>query len=112
MKQTIDGIEYNLIPQPPYLSPFTRRAAQLLKNEPQSLEEAQRNSEEIKQCMEKIFAETVKPQPKIEHYVQVFNAINELTNQVIKDAEFFRKPKRSNIGKSRHARDYTSETPK
>lgn len=100
MKKKIEDVEYEIIPIPPYLSPYSTRISELLKKTPQSVEDASEISGEIKEAMDKLFAETVTPKPERKHRTQVFNTINKLTMEVIEDAKFFRKPKRSRDGKS------------
>jgi hypothetical protein len=63
-------------------------------------EEADAISKEIKMAMEKLFAETVTPTPKVEHHTQLFHAIQELTSTVMKEAGIFRQDKGPDTEKS------------
>jgi len=111
MEKTIDGVKYTLIPVPPHASPYDVLIADLLRKKPETTEEAERISIEIKKAMEKLFAETVTPKPKVEHHIQLFNALTELTTKVMKEAGLFRNHPRSGTEKGDSDRaDATQET--
>jgi len=90
MEKEIDGVKYNLIPVPPYASPYNVLLGDLLRKKPETVEAAEAISHAIKKAMEKLFAETVTPTPKPEHQTQLFNAVSELTTKVLKEAGLFR----------------------
>jgi hypothetical protein len=100
VKKKIDNTEYEIIPIPPYLSPYNARISELLQTKSKNFQEAEEISKEIKQHMEKLLSETVKPNPPIEHQTAVYNALIDITNATIKQAEFFRKNKGLNPTKS------------
>lgn len=100
MKLKIDDVEYSLIPIPPYASPYATLIGELLKKKAVTVEEAEKNSGEIKRAMEKLFSETVTPEPKPEHHIQVFNALSTLTNKVMEEAGLFRQDQRPKPKKS------------
>jgi len=112
MKKKIGDTEYNIIPIPPHLSPYNARISELLQKKPTSFQDAEEISKEIAQHMEKLLNETVTPKPNKEHMTAVYNALIDLTNAVLVEAQFFRKNKGSNIAKSSSARISTSQAPK
>lgn len=91
MKKKIGEIEYTIIPIPPHLSPFSTRIGELLQKRPQSTQEAKEISKEISEAMELLLSEIVMPKPEKQHYLQVFNALVDLTNKTMEEAGFFRK---------------------
>lgn len=97
----LSGTEYELFPVPPYLSPYSARIGELLKLKPANFEEAQKQSEEIDKLMEKLFEGTVTPKPNKTDSLRLFNAIIDLTNEVMQEAKFFRTTKRCDADKSR-----------
>jgi len=88
-KMVIDGVEYTVSSAPPYLSFHMTVLAETLKVKPQTVEEADRNMETVKKCLETILAETVKPQPPPSHYAKLYNKVLELTNKELADVERF-----------------------
>lgn len=100
MKKKIEDTEYNIIPIPPYLSPFNARISELLQKKFTSFQDAEETSKEINQHMEKLLSETVTPKPNKEHQTAVYNALIDLTNAVLQEAQFFRKNQRSGTAKS------------
>lgn len=99
MEKEIDGVKYKLTPIPPHASPYNVLVADLLMKKPETVEDAEKISSEIKKAMVKLFAETVTPTPKPEHHIQLFNALTELTTEVMKEAGLFRKNSRPNTAK-------------
>jgi len=111
LKTKIGDTEYTVMPIPPYLSPYSTRIGELLQKRPQTVQEAEEMSKEIKILMEKLLKETVKPEPSIEHQTQIFKVLCNHTNDIIQQAQFFRAHKGSSITKSSAARsDPASET--
>jgi len=104
MKKTIDGTEYTIIPIPPHLSPYSTRISELLQTKPQSLQETDERSKEIDTLVEKLLSKTVKPNPAPEHQLAIFNALIDLTNATIAEAQFFRSRKGSQPAKSNATR--------
>jgi len=100
MKKQIHGVEYEIKPIPPHLSPYSTRISELLQKKPQNVQEADVASDEIAACLGKLLAGTVNPVPPKEHQWQLFKILNDLTTKTLKDAGFFRKPKGSNTTKS------------
>jgi len=100
MEKTIDGITYIITPTSPNLSPYTMLLSKLLKIEPSNVEEAEKTSVEIDKAMTKLFDGTVSPKPKHEHHIQLYNAVIEVTNKALEDAEFFRQRRKSNVEES------------
>ena len=71
MKLKVEDVEYEIIPIPPSFSPYATLIGDLLQaKKPQSIEEAEKNSDTIAKAMTKLFAGTVKPAPKAEHQAQ------------------------------------------
>jgi len=116
MKKKIGNIEYNIIPLPPYLSSAFRKAVELLKalqeKPPKSIEEDRQCREETKIWMLEVLKETVEPEPKKEHYLELWNILCDITNQVAEDAQFFRKPKRPDTGESKSISHSSAQAPK
>jgi hypothetical protein len=112
MKKKIEDVEYEIIPIPPSLSPFSTRISKLLQQEPKTVEEAKEISAEIKAAMDILLEGTVSPKPKKGHRTQVFNSLNLLTKEAIEDAEFFRKPKRRSSRESSSTGDNDSQETK
>ena len=100
MKKTINGTKYEITPTPPSLSPYMALLSKLLSIEPKDVEEAEKTSAEIDKAMVKLFEGTVLPQPKREHYIQLYNAVIKETNKALEEARFFRKPRKSDVEKS------------
>jgi len=103
MKKKIEDVEYEIIPIPPNLSPFSTRISKLLQQEPKTVEEAKEISAEIKAAMDILLEGTVTPEPKKGHRTQLLNTLNQLTKAAIDDAEFFRKSKRRSSRESSSA---------
>ena len=112
MKKKIEDVEYEIIPIPPSLSPFSTRISKLLQQEPKTVEEAKEISAEIKKAMDVLLEGTVTPEPKKGHRTQLLNALNQLTKAAIEDAEFFRKSKRRSSGESSSAGRINSQETK
>ncbi|MDH5788096.1 MAG: hypothetical protein OEZ40_07395 [Candidatus Bathyarchaeota archaeon] len=100
MKLKVENFQYELIPIPPHLAPYNTYVAHLLQQLPKNCEEAKRVSDEMSKALDALFAGTVKPQPEKKHYIQVFNALNDLTKKVMEDAGLFRQPKGQRTKKS------------
>ncbi|HLE74922.1 MAG TPA: hypothetical protein VI864_02630 [Candidatus Bathyarchaeia archaeon] len=100
MELEVEGVKYEIIPIPPSLSPYSTLIGDLLRAKPQTIEEVEKNSGTIAKAMEKLFAGTVKPTPKLEHQTQVFNALINLTNKTIEAAGLFRGDKGSSTSPS------------
>jgi len=81
---------YKISVIPPALLPFTKRISVLLKAEPKNFDEACESREELDKILQKVFAETVQPQPMKEDEYVIFNALTKLTNEALKEARFFR----------------------
>jgi len=71
-----------------------------MKQQPASFEEAEKLGQEIKKCVEKLVNECVNPEPEKEDMLRVYNALIDVTNKAIKDAQFFRDIQRSGTAKS------------
>jgi len=112
VKKKIGDTEYEIIPIPPHLSPYNARISELLQKKPQSFQEAEEISKEIAQHLEKLLSETVKPKPPIEHQTAAYNALIDVTNALIEEAEFFRKNQGPNSGKRSTTRPSTTQAPK
>lgn len=112
MKRKIGDTEYNIIPIPPHLSPFSTLISERLQLKPEGPQDAETISQQIAEAMKALLSGTVKPYPKPEHETQVFNALIDITNKVIHEAQFFRKDKRPNAGKGNSARPGDSQAPK
>jgi len=95
VKLKIDGVEYQVKPMPLHLSPYAARMSELLQKVPTDLSEADEMSKEIEQLQSKIFAETVSPEVRKEHTIELYNAVNDLTREIMKKAGLFRESKQS-----------------
>jgi len=91
VKKKIGDTEYTIIPIPPHLSPYNSRISELLQKKTQNLQETKETSQELEECMKILLSGTVKPQPLPEDQTEVYNALIDLTNEVISKAQFFRK---------------------
>jgi len=94
LKLKIGEAEYDVEPITPDLSPFLTRYGELAKTQPKSLEEAKKLQEEIREAVDVLLKENVKPDPPKEHRLQALQTVINLTKQVMDEAECFRKSKR------------------
>jgi hypothetical protein len=99
-KVKIEDVEYVIMPVPPYLSPYSTKIGELMRKQPCDMKDADRISSEINEFMKKLLADTVSPEPKKEHMLQVFSEVTALTNKVMEDAGLFRGPRGSGVEKS------------
>ena len=81
---------YKIFVIPPALLPFTKRISTFLKVEPKNFDEASDSREELDKIFQKLFGETVQPQPIKEDEYVIFNALTKITNEALKEARFFR----------------------
>jgi len=86
----IDKTEYKIFPMSVHLSVYNDLLAEKQKTRPSTLEEATKQSEIIKQIIDKILAETVNPQPKQGHTLELYQEVINETNIVLERAKFFR----------------------
>jgi len=103
MEKTIDGITYTIIPIPPSMSPYSALVGIALEKQPKDIEEAEQLKQQIEKGLDAIFAETVTPKPKKEHYLLVYDTVLKITRDTLEQAELFRLQPRSNLKKSRPA---------
>jgi len=89
----LDKTEYKVSAIPSHLAVYTDYIGELTKKKPSNLEEVEKQSEEMKTCINKILAETVSPTPKPEHLLELYNHVIDETNEVLERAKFFRNPK-------------------
>jgi len=85
---------------PPHLAPITARIGELLQKHPATADEAKQMSEEIKPLMTLVLSQTAHPAPPMEHQTQVYQALINLTNEVVNEAAFFRGARRTDGAKS------------
>lgn len=112
IKKKIGNAEYNIIPIPPHLSPYLSRYGEISQKKPENLRETEELSKESEKIVEKLLSETVKPKPQLEHELAVFNAVINLTNQTIQDAQFFRTKQGPSATKSSTTQPRASQTTK
>lgn len=95
-KVTIDGVEYALTVIPPYLLPFLNLYSELAAKTAQTIEEAEKISEDMRRASQKILEACVSPKPKPEHETELFRYISNLTSQRILEVDsFFQRGKTS-----------------
>jgi hypothetical protein len=102
-KIKIDGTEYTLVPIPLHLAPFSSRIGHLLQQEPKSVEEATKNSDEILMLQKRLLEDTINPPISAEHEehaLQLYNVLVDLTNETIAKAQSFRQNPRPDVEKS------------
>ncbi|MEM2982821.1 MAG: hypothetical protein QXH17_06610 [Candidatus Bathyarchaeia archaeon] len=95
-KVTIHGVEYTLNVIPPYLLPFLNLYSELATKSAQSIEEAEKISEDMKRASQKILEACVSPKPKPEHETELFRYLSNLTTQAVLEVDsFFQRGKTS-----------------
>jgi len=114
MKVKIDGIAYTVKPMALHLAPYAGRLSELLRKAPADITEAEKFSDEIKGLQAKILDETVMPKPKIEHTIQLYAKVDELTKKVMREAGLFREGKHAeqHYSKGGTVKSVTSEASK
>ncbi|MEM3489277.1 MAG: hypothetical protein QXO75_06455 [Nitrososphaerota archaeon] len=88
-KVTIHGVEYTLNVIPPYLLPFLNLYSELATKSAQSIEEAEKISEDMKRASQKILEVCVSPKPKPEHETELFRYLSNLTTQAVLEVDSF-----------------------
>ena len=78
LKFTVNNREYEVTPLPPYLVPITSAIRLLSDADVKSVEEAKKNSEEIKILLSQIMAECVTPKPDPRDIVELYLACVDL----------------------------------
>jgi hypothetical protein len=95
LKKTVEGVEYEVSPVPPSHAPYQSLIDSLLTKESKNAEEAIKDSEELEKCIDKVLAVTVDPLPPKKHQLILYNAVNNETRRVMREAGLFRsQPKR------------------
>jgi hypothetical protein len=89
MKAILDGVEYDVQPIPPSMSLYHIRINELLKREPKNAQEVKDATGELDVLMTELLKECVKPEPAKAHQLTLFNLVMKVTDQAIKDAQFF-----------------------
>ncbi|MBS7627033.1 hypothetical protein KEJ51_08405 [Candidatus Bathyarchaeota archaeon] len=88
-KVTMDGVEYTLTVIPPYLLPFLNLYSELASKPAQSIEEAEKISEDMRRASQKILEACISPKPKPEHETKLFRYISNLTTQAVLEVDSF-----------------------
>jgi hypothetical protein len=108
---TVDGKKYQVRPMPAHLSPFNARLVFLLKQQPNTFDEAEANSAEQLKLFKRILKETVTPEPEEAHYGVLYNAMCSETKCLMDAAGLFRGPRRSDAAERGASRaDASPET--
>lgn len=95
-KMKIEEVEYTYTPIPLHFSPFSTRLGVLAQQRPATMEDMEQNSAEILKLQTKILDATVMPTVREEHRLEVYNAVVDLTNEIIAKARSFRADSKPN----------------
>jgi Leu/Phe-tRNA-protein transferase len=82
MQKKIGNVTYELKPIPPSLVPYNNLLGEMTNKPPASTEEAEKWQPEIEKALKKILQACASPQPSPETEWQVFNAIEQYTQEV------------------------------
>ena len=96
-------MKYNVKPIPPGLSPLNAYLGRLLRKEAVTVEDAEAIGKEIETCFSKLFTATVDPMPPKEDYYVVYKQVTDTTNKSLKQAGWFRKPRKPDTKKGSSA---------
>ncbi len=97
---TVEGVKYQVIATPPWVGIVAERIADKLKklqNKGVSDVEVLKISAELKPLIVLVVDECCTPKPMPGHVTLLYNAVNEETLAVLKEADFFREFTNPNV---------------
>jgi hypothetical protein len=113
METTVNGNAYKIKVLPIELSPYTMLYAELVKQKPKDVAEAEKIREQLKQIVKTVLAETVSPSPPPEDTAELFSFVTTYTAQKIEEqTKLFRRPEQPSSTESGRARFTAENSPK
>lgn len=101
MEKKFGDVTYEIKPIPPGLSPYNNLLGEYINNPPQTAEQAEKWQPEIEKALKKVLEACVIPQPPPEFVWHVFQAVQDVTREVLTQAGIFRSDQRSSSYASR-----------
>lgn len=96
---TVDGREYRVKRVDPFLQPYLAYFSKLVSETPNSLEEAEKASEELRRVVDRVLEVCVEPMPPEEERFDVFTALLEVIAEVGEKTGYIKKFRRGRSGK-------------